>query len=244
MPRHEKLNNIAHKNLRVLNHFGAEFGDNVGRVLTFPTEYQDMQREYPIFFRKDAATGEYQSVALLGFEKNENLFLEGNRWDAHYVPGIIARGPFLIGFEEQEIDGEMRKQAVVHVDVDSPRVSQTTGIPVFAPQGGNSAYLEQTINVLRGITAGLDMSKAMFAAFVAHDLIEPVQIEVKPTPEQTYSLTGLHTINHQKLGALNGAALEQLNKAGFLQGAYLVLASLGNVHKLIARKQRRLPPSS
>src|SRR5688572_32383070 len=100
MARHEKLNNIAHKNLRVLNRFGADLGDNVGQVLTFPTEYEDVQREYPIFFRKESGTGEYQSVVLLGLEKNENLFLNGDRWDAHYIPGVIARGPFLIGFEE------------------------------------------------------------------------------------------------------------------------------------------------
>lgn len=239
MARHEKLNNIAHKNLRVLNRFGADLGDNVGQVLTFPTEYEDVQREYPIFFRKEFATGEYQSVALLGLEKDENLFLNGDRWDAHYIPGVVARGPFLIGFEEQEADGELRKQTVVYVDLDHPRASQTEGTPVFAPLGGNSAYLEQTINVLRGITTGLDVSKAMFAAFTDLALIEPVQVEIKTSAEQAYSLMGLHSINQQRLAALDGAQLERLNKSGFLQGAYLVLASLGNVRKLIAMKQRR-----
>lgn len=239
MARHEKLNNIAHKNLRVLNRYGADLGDNVGQVLTLPTEYEDVQREYPIFFRKDSATGEYQSVALLGFEKDENLFLNGDRWDAHYVPGVVSRGPFLIGFEEQEVDGELRKNPVVYVDLDHPRASQTEGTPVFAPQGGNSAYLEQTINILRGIATGIDVTKSMFAAFTALDLIEPVQVEVRTSPEQAYSLKGLHTINQQKLRALDAASLENLNKSGFLQGAYLVLASLGNVRKLITLKQRR-----
>ena len=239
MARHEKLNNISHKNLRVLNRFGADLGDNVGQVLTFPTEYEDVQREYPIFFRRESVTGEYQSVALLGLEKDENLFLNGDRWDAHYIPGVIARGPFLIGFEEQEVDGELRKHPVVYVDLDHPRASQTEGTPVFAPQGGNSIYLEQTINVLRGITTGLDDSKAMFAAFTDLALIEPVQVEIKTSPEQAYSLMGLHSINQQRLAALDGDQLEKLNKAGFLQGAYLVLASLGNVRKLIAMKQRR-----
>ena len=65
MARHEMLNNIQHKNLRVITRAGAQFGDNVGIVMTFPTEYIELQREYPIFFRKDANTGEYSSVALL-----------------------------------------------------------------------------------------------------------------------------------------------------------------------------------
>ena len=59
MTNHVMLNNIQHKNLRVITRQGAEFGDNVGTVLTFPTEFADIQREYPIFFRKDPNTGEY-----------------------------------------------------------------------------------------------------------------------------------------------------------------------------------------
>src|SRR5687768_5871246 len=129
MTNHVMLNNVAHKDLRVINRHGAEFGDDVGTVQTFPTEYADMQREYPIFFRKDPNSGEYQSVALLGISKKENLFLDGTRWNASYVPGIIARGPFLIGFQGQVIDGEPRREPVIHIDLDSPLVSQTEGDP-------------------------------------------------------------------------------------------------------------------
>jgi hypothetical protein len=162
--------------LRVITRHGVEFGDNLGTVLTFPTEYGDVQREYPIFFRKDSATGEYQSVAILGFEKSENLFLEAARWNASYVPGVIVRGPFLIGFQEQDIDGELRKEPVIHVDLDHPRVSHTEGEPVFLPQGGNSPYLNHIATVLRGIRDGIEISKAMFAAFTALDLIEQRRI--------------------------------------------------------------------
>jgi hypothetical protein len=49
----------------------------------------------------------------------------------------------------------------------------------------------------------------------------------------------LHTINQQKVSALDGASLEKLNRAGFLQGAFLVMASMNNVKRLIAIKQRK-----
>jgi hypothetical protein len=239
MAKHVMLNNIAHKDLRVITRFGAEFGDNTGTVLTFPTEYADMQREYPLFFRKDETSGEYQSVALLGFEKGENLFLEGSKWNASYVPGVIARGPFLIGFQEQQIDGELRNEPVIHVDLDHPRISHSEGEPVFAPQGGNSPYLDHIAMVLRGIRDGLEIGKAMLSEFAALDLIEPVKLEIKVTEQEMYSVVGLHTINQAKLAQLPGSALEQLNKAGYLQGAFLIIASLANVKRLIALKQRR-----
>ena len=233
------LDNVTHKDLRVITRYGAQFGDEVGTVLTFPTEYADVQREYPIFFRKDSASGEYHSVALLGFGKNENLFLEQGRWLADYVPGIVVRGPFLIGFQERGAGGELRQEPMIHVDLDHPRVSRTEGEPVFLPKGGNSPYLDHIALVLRGIHAGLETSKAMFAAFSALDLIEPVSLDVKLSAEEGYSIVGLHTVDQRKLAALDGAALERLNRAGFLQGAFLVIASMGNVKKLMAMKQRR-----
>jgi hypothetical protein len=239
MTKHVMLNNVAHKDLRVITRQGPEFGDNIGTVPTFPTEYADVQREYPIFFRKDPQSGEYQSIALLGFAKDENLFLENGRWNASYIPGIIARGPFLIGFQEQQVAGELRKEAVIHFDLDDPRISTTEGEPIFLPQGGNSPYLERISTILSGLRDGMEVSKAMFAAFAEFDLIEPVKLEIKLTPEEKYDLIGLHTINTEKLMSLDGAALEKLNRAGFLQGAFLVLSSHTNVRKLTDMKFRK-----
>ena len=93
MARHALLNNVEHKDLRVVLRYGDEFGDNVGSVLTFPTEFADVQREYPIFFRKDPASGEYQSIALLGFEKGENLFLEAGAGTPSICPAWSPAAP-------------------------------------------------------------------------------------------------------------------------------------------------------
>lgn len=239
MARHALLNNVAHRNLRVITRHSAELGDNVGSVLTFPTEFGDVQREYPILFRKDPGTSEFLSVALLGFAKDENLFLDRNGWNASYIPGIIARGPFLIGFQEREVEGELQRNPVIHVDMDHPRVSTTEGEPVFLENGGNSRYIERIAAILSGIHEGLEASKAMFAAFSAMNLIEPVRLEVQMSPEEQHNLHGYFTINQDRLRALDGESLAKLNRAGFLEGAFLVVASLNNMKKLIDLKHRR-----
>lgn len=239
MTRHVMLNNIQHKNLRVITRPGAKFGDEVGMVLTFPTEFAEVQRDYPIFFRKDPNTGEYSSLALLGLSKDENLYLEGDRWDATYIPGVIARGPFLIGFQERNEGGELRREPVVHVDLDHPRVSETDGELVFLEHGGNSRYLDRVATILQGINHGIEMGKAMFAAFTALDLIEPLKVEIKLDNESQYDLLGLHVVSEQKLRNLGADDLLKLHRSGFLQGAYLVMASMNNLGRLIERKQRR-----
>jgi hypothetical protein len=209
-------------------------------VPAFPTEFAELQREYPIFFRKDPATGEFESVALLGFDRHENLYLRDGRWNAAYLPGYVARGPFLIGFQEQWVEGQLRREPVIHVDLEHPRISFEEGERVFLPAGGHSPYLEHITTVLRGIHDGVEGGKAMYAALDARQLLQPLTLAVRFDGEHRANLTGLYAIDREKLAALDAASLHTLHHAGFLEGVYLVLASMHNMRRLIAEKQRRL----
>lgn len=240
MARYELLNNIDHAKLRVTRNFA----DARGTVPVFPTEYAEVQREYPIFFRKDPENGNYHSVALLGFTADENLFLEGEDWQANYLPGYVAKGPFLIGFQEQWQQGDLQQVPVLHVDLDHPSVNFDDGEAVFLPHGGNSAYLDRISTILQGIHAGIEGGKAMYAAFSAHGLIQPMDLEIRLDEGHGVHLSGLYGIDRDALAALDARALHELHSSGFLEGAYLVLASLHNMRHLMARKQRRLMESA
>ncbi len=240
MSQYQLLDNLTHKDLRVLTHFGTDLGDPTGLVPVWPTEFAEVQREYPIFFRKDEE-GVFQAVALLGFDGGENLYIEGERWNATYLPGAIARGPFLIGFQEERVGGELRREPVIHVDLQHPRVSRDgSGAPVFLPKGGPSPYLDHVITVLRGINDGTGAATAMYAELDALGLFQSTELEVQFDDEHGARLTGLYAIDRERLAALDSEQLHRLHRSGLLEGIYLVLSSLYNMRRLIAEKQRRL----
>lgn len=232
------LDNVAHMDLRVRTGHSAEFGDNLNSCVVFPTEFPYVQREYPIVFRRDTG-GEFQAVALLGLDENENLFLDGDGWNARYIPAIQARGPFLIGLQTAGDDGEEVRKPVISVDLDHPRISESEGQPVFLPHGGNSPYLEHVNRMLQLIHQGAQVRKQMFAAFEEAELIEGMTLEVELDEQTKYKMPGFSTISQERLAGLDGAALERLNKAGFLHLAMLVITSLGNVSWLIELKNRK-----
>jgi hypothetical protein len=233
------LNNVDHGDLRVATGHGPAYGDNINQVLIFPTEFEGIQREYPIFFRKDP-NGAFQSVALLGLDRDENLFLDesgqGGVWNARYVPALQQRGPFSIALQG---GGE----PMIHVDLDDPRIVAAQaggqGEPVFLPAGGNSPYLQHIARLLGVIYDGLEISKAMFAAFEAANLIEPVDVEIKLDEHTQYDLPDLYAISQERFAGLDGAALEGLHRSGFLAAAQWVLSSLGNVGFLVELKNRK-----
>jgi hypothetical protein len=231
------LNNIDHHDLRVA--IGAtEFGDSVNQMLVLPTEFEDLQREFPIFFRKDES-GDFQSVALLGLDKDENLFLGERGWHTRYVPAIQQHGPFSIAMHERRVDGEVHREPMVHIDLDDPRVSRTEGEPIFLPKGGNSPYLEHITRVLQAIHTGLEVNRPMFAAFEEMDLIEPVRLEISLGGAEKYLVPDRYTIAADKLAALGGQRLERLHAGGFLRAAFHVVSSLGNMSRLIELKNAR-----
>lgn len=232
------LDNVAHQNLKVAVRHGAEFGDNVNQVLVFPTEYAEIQREYPILFRKDA-NDDYVSVAILGLDRDENLYLDGDKWNARYVPAVQARGPFLIGLPKQDGGGATRPEPTINIDLDDPRVNEIEGESLFLPHGGNSPYLERIARTLQAIHQGVELSKRMFAALEAAALIEPVKVEVSLGDGEKYGVSSCYTISQERLTGLDGATLESLNKNGFLQLAFWAVSSLGNVNRLIELKRQK-----
>lgn len=234
------LDNIAHADLHVIPRFGAAFGDAVNQLLVFPTEFQALQREYPILFSR-GPDGALQAVAITGLDRDENLFLGANGWDARYIPAVQRRGPFVIGFREQQIGGVVEQKPVIRIDLDDPRVRMAggEGQPVFLPHGGNAPYLEAVAGVLRTIHMGIAASAPMFAAYESLGLIEPVALRVMLSETDQISFEGYFTIGAERLANLDGAALERLNRAGLLAPAFQVIASLDNIAVLIERRSRR-----
>jgi hypothetical protein len=233
------LNNVEHKDLKVDARQRASYGDNVNRTLAFPTEFGELHKEYPILFHKDPETSALHAHAILGFDRDENLFLGDDGWLGNYVPAILARGPFLIGFQNQEIGGKMHKEPVIHVDMDNPRVGADDGQAVFLPFGGDTPYLEKIMRTLQVIHQGAIFDKTLFSSLQSMDLLEPLSIEVTLSNIEQINFHNYYTINEEKLAQLDGASLEKLNKSGVLSLAFFALSSLGNFHKLIALKNKK-----
>lgn len=231
MSNHVLLNNVEHRDLRVDAGHGAALGDAIMYAPTFPGEFRNVQAHYPIVFHRDAAGG-FHPLALFGLREGTNLFLEGDRWDATYIPLSVQRQPFLIGIA----DGERH----VHVDLDHPRVRRDDGggVPLFRDFGGNTEYLEQVKSVLLALHDGIMATPAFIEALLRHQLLESFVLDIRLDDGSDNRLAGFHTIDEARLQALDGTALERLARDGHLLPVYMVLASLSRFRDLIERMNR------
>ena len=232
MSNHQILNNIEHKDLKINTEKSAQLGNAQTYSIVFPFEFKHVQADYPIFFLKDDAD-KINAVALFGFEQNENLYLTEQGWQASYIPLMVEREPFLIGYQNNENN---EPQPVIHVDMDSPRVNSESGVEVFLPHGGNSEYINRISTILKTIHDSEATTKLFVDSVAELDLFESFNLDIQLNNGTKNRLTGFHTINEDKLAKLNGEQLEKLNRSGLLHLIYMVIASHANLTALITKK--------
>ena len=239
MPNHQLLDNVRHKDLRILTLHQPAFGENASYGHVYLSEFRYVQGEYPILFRKNTDTAQFEAIALFGLAAEENLFMEENGWNASYVPLTVQRRPFLIGFQQ---DNQAEPKPVVHVDMDSPRISKsaTEGEAVFLPQGGQTPYLQHINSVLGRIHSGHIENKTFIDTLLQHELIESVAIKMELHDGSKLEFNNLYTINEEKLNALPADTLFTLHQRGYVNLIYMMIASMATLSRLIDMKNKRV----
>ncbi|WP_309621710.1 SapC family protein [Novosphingobium sp.] len=235
MSQHQILDPKTHADLRIRAEAGGELGDGVSAALAVPAEFRRLACEFPLLFRRDGASGAWTALALLGFEPGENLFLAGTRWDAVCRPLSLAVQPFLIG---RAADGAGPSQ--VHIDMAHPRIAADgEGIRVFDADGTPSPFLEEAIEMLGLLDNGYQASADFFAAVDRYDLLEPFSMDVTLDSGAAHRMVGYNMVNEEALAGLEPGILAELHAAGHLAPLYFAVASLGNLGKLVRRKNRK-----
>ncbi|NNG11942.1 MAG: SapC family protein [Halobacteria archaeon] len=234
MSQYEILDKEKHQQLRIKTGYGAALGDAVMYVMTYPMEFRDIQSCYPILFTKDPNTGGFFAAAVMGFEADQNLFLQDGGWDAPYVPALVQRQPFLIATRGDDDN----QTPVVSLDLDHPRVSQDEGELLFDDAGATTEFLNQKIALLDKLHRGLQHGKGFIDTLLQHELLEQIALDIAFNDGSKKSVEGFYSIAEERLYQLKGDVLESLNEAGYLQPAFMAVASLSRVRDIIERRNR------
>lgn len=236
MTNHVLVNNVDHGDVRVITRRSADLGDAIMSCLTFPFEFRSVQAWYPILLKR-FPDGLTRPVALFGFQEGENLFLNKDGWNAGYIPAMVRREPFQIGLQRGH-EGAQEEVRMLSLDLDHPRVTrdETQGEALFQPLGGYTPYLEEIATLVESIYQGVINGERFVEALRELDLIESINMDIQLNDGSQNQLIGFEAINEDKMQSLSGEALYQLSQQGFLMPAFLMMASLGSLSRLVEFK--------
>lgn len=222
------LNNEVHRSLRVDGRPSAAYGDNQRFAQVIIGEFAHVVVHYPILFAKDPATGQLYSGVLLGYDKDENLFLGEWREGRRYRPLLLQRAPFLTCGR------------YLAIDLDHPRVGVATGEPLFTDDGRPTPYLESIKQAVRYLQEGMQATEVFIARLLELRLIEPIELEVEFDDGSRRDGVGLYTIDAGAVGALGDATVVELHRCGYLRLIDFMIASLKQLPVLTSRRNARL----
>ena len=138
------LNNVDHKNLKI--DIRPDANVKVNRSLAYATEINELHKEFPLVFYKNSE-GKTQLHVILGLDKDENLYVDEKGWSTRFVPALLARGPFSLGYNKTKKENNEPQDPVICVDLEDPRVNTEQGEDVFLQFGGEAPYLNYyTVN--------------------------------------------------------------------------------------------------
>jgi hypothetical protein len=239
MAKLANLDRVAHQSLRVQDELAFAACKDITMCVVVLSEIARLVIEYPIVITKNGETGQFLCVALFGVDPQENLFWSENRWNSYSVPLNVGRQPFFVGVAEKSPGVEGTRELVTCIDVENPGVQTTAGEALFDATGQETPYLRHKLAMLSDLIDGEQRSRQFIDKLVALELVRSFQLEFKAPGIEPRKISGLHTIDEQKLRSLDGDTLSELNTNGYLHAMYSMLSSLGHL-QIMARHSTRL----
>ncbi|HVQ12188.1 MAG TPA: SapC family protein [Vicinamibacterales bacterium] len=238
MPKLQNLDRLLHRALRVQEETCFTVcRDTTMCIVTF-NEIMRLVLEYPLVFTQGRNTDQFVCVALFGVDPSENLYWRDGRWNAEFMPLNIARQPFSVDVTGGSAAGEGAPQIVTCIDVENPGVQDGAGERLFDDEGKETPYLLYKLGLLAELVEG-ELRSSEFVRRVAElELIRPIRLELTAPGLEQRKITGLHSIDEQKLRALDAATLAELNANGYLRAMHAMQCSLGHL-QILARRSTR-----
>ncbi|MDX3775676.1 SapC family protein [Chromatiaceae bacterium AAb-1] len=192
-------------------------------------EFVTAGAEFPVAFVKNSQNDTYQSVAILGLEAKQNLFLKDNKWQALYVPRAIRNYPLVLVQEAPDSD-----RLLVALDESSARVTEGDGVALFNEDGTESEFL---VNRKQQMADYLDMgqvTRSFTEKLQSLDLLSQQTLTITINNEPR-TINGLYLVDEKKLTELSDEVFLELRKQGYLTAIYAHLMSLQHTQKLVQK---------
>lgn len=228
-----------HADINIDTGYSAKFDDVSNICAAIAGELPHLVLDYPVFITKNPATAEFELTVLLGLEEGENLFIEGQSWNASYIPLDVRRQPFQACFMDGK-DAASDSNVKIGINVQSNRIIKNSGESLFTVDGHPSDYLSKISDVLGALVSGFKATKVFLAELAKVDLIESVAFDIQLAKDKKISLNGLYTVNAEKLMQLSEDEVVEFHKKGYLQACHAIIHSRGHAEKLVNEKKRRV----
>lgn len=233
------LDRDAHRSLKLklpVTDWGV--AAKLNAIFIAAVEFGDVAREYPIVFvraGKDEAGKEMIApIAVLGLQQEQNLYLDGPKWNANYLPAVIRSYPFAIG----RINAE---RFAICVDMAWPGTNQVDGDAVFTADGQPTELLSGTQKHLELLEGEVQRTREACQRLLEADVLRDMRFDAELPDGRKHTVDGFLTVDETRLKELPDATVVQLHRDGLLGLVHAHWMSLHHMQRLLQWHMERAP---
>jgi hypothetical protein len=177
--------------------------------------------DYPLVLMKHAQTGQFNLVALYGYEREHNLFIVNQHWHATYVPLATLRYPFFLD-----------PAGTLGLAIDESHCSTAAqGTQLFV-DGAASPFLVRMAELLQSMQRDFTAMQTFIAALAELKLLRPLSLRLNYDDGSRQQVEGLYSVSRTALARLGDPEVLALQRRDYLLPAHLIIASLAQMNRL------------
>lgn len=225
-----ELDSETHRDCRVAEDCALRFAAAQHVMKIHASEAGQAVCSFPVFFSRSSNTGTWSLSAMTSLEHGSNLFVADGQWAATYEPVGMQTYPLFL-MQSPAGENSYTVGVIGHEDV----LSQDSGEALFDGNGNASIYLSKVTKLLE---SGIEdeIQTRLFAQRLEQlGLLKSININVQYRDGGVQTITGLHTIDEDKLQSMTPEQLEELNEKGYLLLSHAMLVSIFQLNLLIRR---------
>jgi hypothetical protein len=151
------------------------------------------------------------------------------KWDARYIPAFVRRYPFVMA------EGGPQGQLLVCVDEACPALNGDKGETLIDENGQLQPRMNEVMQFLQNFQNEFARTELLTAQLDELGLFIPQGARFDTAQGEAFQLNDFYILNEVKFGQLPDDKVTALFRSGALGMAYLHLASLGNMRRLLDR---------
>jgi hypothetical protein len=229
-----ELSHTRHKGLKVRSNCAIEVATKQQIIRLRAVEVGRAAANFPVFFTRDSEDGALVLSALTSFENGQNMFVENRQWQATYQPSAMQTYPFFLMQSPKD-----EKSYTIGIDENNPAFAKDEGELLFEDNGKASMQLSRAKTLLEADIQN-DTNTYQFARKLQElALLKSIDLIVQYQDGASQTITGLITIDEEKLNALSAEQLHGLNQQGYLVQIHALLISIYQLNLLIQKQNSR-----
>ena len=230
-----ELSSTQHQGLKVRVNCGVEVAATQQIVKLRVNEVGRAAGNFPIFFTRGAQDGALVLSALTSFESQQNMFVKDGQWQSTYQPTAIKTFPFFLMRSKSD-----EKNYTIGIDEKNQVFSKEHGELLFEGNGKASMHLSRA-KVLLEADIQNDIHTFQFGKELEQmGLLKSIDLVVQYQDGTNQSITGLITIDEDKINALSAEQLHGLNQQGYLVQIHALLISIYQLNSIIQKQNSHI----